>query len=131
MSVYQLLGHIVLVPMAGAVMVPLLVYDFLPGNYYGWGRPANTSAVLHYLWISSSVCLGCICLEFAAATFIRYRAHHDLYKRLVACALLPFMFMGLLPLASIRAFWRESNGKKNWEKTPHRGETRSPATAGA
>jgi hypothetical protein len=36
------------------------------------------------------------------------------------------MFMALLPLAALRAWWRESQGSDNWEKTKHRGETCCP-----
>jgi len=128
LSVQQLVYHIVVIPLFGAVMLPLFLYDSVLAVGLGLPSIINPSDVYRPLWYLNSVCLLLVCLEFAAAVIIRYRRHPDLLARLSACLLLPLMFMFLLPVPAVRACWREWKGRGEWEKTRHRGETCDPET---
>jgi cellulose synthase/poly-beta-1,6-N-acetylglucosamine synthase-like glycosyltransferase len=127
-SVQQLVYHILVIPLFGAVMLPLFIYDSLFAVAFSLPSIISTSDVYEPLWFLNTICLGLVCAEFATAVILRYRNHPDLIARLVSCLLLPLMFMFLLPLPAVRACWREWRGSREWEKTRHRGETCDPET---
>ena len=125
-SVQQLVYHIVVIPLFGALMLPLFAYDSVLAVFFGFPSIINPSDVYRPLWFLNSICLLLVCIEFATAVIIRYRNHPDLVARLISCLLLPLMFMFLLPVPAVRACIREWTGSRDWEKTRHRGETLDP-----
>ena len=125
-SVYQLVYHILLVPLVGAIVLPFILLDTIGAEFINFREPLADSHAFLWLWLVNSAILGVVCIEFATATALRYWGHRDLMHRLGACVFLPAMFMFLLPLPAVRACWREYRGLVTWEKTHHRGETEAP-----
>jgi len=123
-SVWQLLLHVTLVPLLLVIMFPLLLYDCVVATCVDPNDAFFRSNVPLQFWGTNAALLALVCAEFAMATAITYRERSDRWKRVLFCVSLPIMFMVLLPVAAIRAHWRQLISKeREWEKTPHRGET--------